>query len=149
MERGDMSEQIYFEDVTEGMELPTLQKDPTTQQLVRYAGASGDYYQIHYDLEFARSNGLPNVILHGALKSAFLGQLITDWVGEHGRLARLSVQYRGMDVPGTPIFAKGVVTKKHVESGDHLVECDIWLENADGDRTTPGSAVASLPSRDG
>ena len=149
MERGDMSEQIYFEDVTEGMELPTLQKDPTTQQLVRYAGASGDYYQIHYDLEFARSNGLPNVILHGALKNAFLGHLMTDWIGESGTLRKLSAQYRGMDVPGSPIYAKGVVTKKHVESGDHLVECDIWLENADGDRTTPGSAVASLPSRDG
>ena len=107
-----MAEQVYFEDVEEGTELPTLRKDPTTQQLVMYAGASGDYYQIHYDRQFALGNGLPDVILHGALKNAFLGQLMTDWIGEQGRLARLSVQYRGMDVPGTPIFAKGVVTRK-------------------------------------
>ena len=39
-------EQIYWEDVEEGMDLPTLVKEPTTQQLVKYAGASGDYYQI-------------------------------------------------------------------------------------------------------
>ena len=139
-----MAEQVYFEDVEEGTELPTLRKDPTTQQLVMYAGASGDYYQIHYDRQFALGNGLPDVILHGALKNAFLGQLMTDWIGEQGRLARLSVQYRGMDVPGTPIFAKGVVTRKG-EDGE--VECDIGLENAEGKRTTPGSAAVVLPSR--
>ncbi len=53
-----MAEQVYWEDVTEGMELPSLVKNPTTQQLVRYAGASGDYYQIHYDKDFAQGNQL-------------------------------------------------------------------------------------------
>ena len=142
-----MSQQVYFDDVQEGMALPTLRKDPTTQQLVMYAGASGDYYQIHYDQGYARGNGLPDVILHGALKNAFLGQLMTDWVGEHGSLKKLTVQYRGMDVPGAPILAKGVVTKKG--EGENTVECEIWLENADGEKTTPGSAVVTLPSRNG
>ncbi len=142
-----MSEQLYFEDVEEGMELPTVEKNPTTQQLVKYAGASGDYYQIHYDQEFAKANGLPNVILHGALKNAFLGHLMTNWVGEQGTLRKLSAQYRGMDVPGTPIYAKGVVTKKYVENGENLVECDIWLENHKGEKTTPGSALVALPTR--
>ncbi len=142
-----MSEQLYFEDIEEGMELPTVEKNPTTQQLVKYAGASGDYYQIHYDQRFAEANGLPNVILHGALKNAFLGHLMTNWVGEHGTLRKLSAQYRGMDVPGTPIYAKGVVTKKYVENGDNLVECDIWLENHKGEKTTPGSALVALPAK--
>ncbi len=142
-----MSEQVYFEDIEEGSEVPTLEKNPTTQQLVKYAGASGDYYQIHYDQGFAKANGLPDVILHGALKNAFLGHLMTDWVGQHGTLRTLSAQYRGMDVPGTPIYAKGVVTKKYVEDGENLVECDIWLENHKGEKTTPGSAVVALPSR--
>ena len=142
-----MSEQPYFEDVEEGMELPTVEKNPTTQQLVKYAGASGDYYQIHYDQDFAKANGLPNVILHGALKNAFLGHLMTNWVGEHGTLRKLSAQYRGMDVPGTPIYAKGVVTRKYVENGENLVECDIWLENHKGEKTTPGSALVALPTK--
>ncbi len=142
-----MSEQVYFEDVEEGSEIPTLEKNPTTQQLVKYAGASGDYYQIHYDQGFAKANGLPDVIRHGALKNAFLGHLMTDWVGQHGTLKKLSAQYRGMDVPGTPIYAKGVVTKKYVDDGENLVECDIWLENHKGEKTTPGSAVVALPSR--
>lgn len=142
-----MSEQVYFEDVSEGTELPTLKKDPTTQQLVKYAGASGDYYQIHYDLNYAKANNLPDVILHGALKNAFLGQIVTDWIGTEGFLKKLTAQYRGMDVPGTPILGKGRVTKMWTENSENLVECEIWLENSEGKTTTPGSAIVALPSR--
>ena len=142
-----MADQVYFEDVEEGTELPTLRKDPTTQQLVKYAGASGDYYQIHYDQNFAKDNGLPDVILHGALKGSWLGQVMTDWIGEGGTLKKLVTQYRGMDVPGSPIFGKGIVKRKYTENGENLVECEIWLENHEGQKTTPGSAIAVLPSR--
>ena len=143
-----MPDQIFFQDVHQGTELPTLEKNPTTQQLVKYAGASGDYYQIHYDQEYARANGLPNVILHGALKNAFLGQLVTDWIGDQGRLLKLSIQYRGMDIPGAPVYCNGVVTQMSAGDDENIVECDIWLENADGEKTTLGSAIVSLPSRD-
>ena len=142
-----MAEQVYYEDVEEGTELPTLRKDPTTQQLVKYAGASGDYYQIHYDQNFAKDNNLPNVILHGALKGSWLGQIMTDWIGEGGTLKKLVTQYRGMDVPGTPIYGKGLVKSKHVDDGENLVECEIWLEDHEGKKTTLGSAIVSLPSR--
>ena len=142
-----MAKQLYFEDVQEGSNIPTLEKNPTTKQLVMYAGASGDYYQIHYDQNFAASVGLPTVILHGALKSAFLGQLMTDWIGNHGTLKKLSVKYRGMDVPNKPLYCKGTVTKKYIDKNQHLVECDIYIETADGKKTTPGSALVSLPSK--
>ena len=142
-----MTDQIYWEDVSEGMDMPPLVKNPTTQQLVKYAGASGDYYQIHYDKDFAKGNGLDDVILHGALKNAFLGQYMTDWMGPLGTLAILSCQYRGMDSPGRPITAKGSVTRKYQEDGRNLVDCEIWLENTEGQRTTPGAATVELPSR--
>lgn len=143
-----MSKVLFWEDVQEGMEVPPLVKHPTTQQLVKYAGASGDFYQIHYDTEFAKRNGLPGVIIHGALKNAFLAQLMTGWIGEHGALRKLSCQYRGMDTPGDTLTCKGMVTKKYREGGRCLVDCDIWLENGKGEKTTPGSATVQLPSRD-
>jgi acyl dehydratase len=139
--------QIYFEDVEVGSEIPSLEKDPTTQQLVKYAGASGDFYQIHYDKDLALKNNLPGVIVHGALKNAFLGQLMTDFAGDLGWLRKLSVQYRGMDQPGARILGKGKITRKYTENGNHVVDCEIWLENAKGERTTPGSATVILPSR--
>jgi acyl dehydratase len=143
-----MTNGLFWEDVGEGQELPVLEKKPTTQQLVMYAGASGDFYEIHYDKDFAIANGLPNVILHGALKNAFLGQLVTDWIGEGGTLKRLSVQYRGMDVPGDTLCCKGKITRKYTEDEHYLVDCAIWIENGKGEKTTAGSATVALPSRE-
>ena len=137
-----MNKNLYFEDINEGMEIPTIKKNPTTQQLVKYAGASGDFYQIHYDMEYAKNNGLPGVKLHGALKNAFLGQLITDWIGTSGKLKMLEVQYKGMDLPGTPVYAKGIVSKIIDENN---INCDLWLETENGDKTTIGKATIQLP----
>ena len=142
-----MAGQVYWDDVSEGMEIPALKKNVSTQHLVMYAGSSGDFYQIHYDKDFAIGTGLSGVILHGALKNAFLGQLVTDWIGEHGTLKKLNVQYRGMDYPNDPLACRGKVTKKYVQDGKHMVDCDIWLENGKGEKTTPGSATVILPTR--
>lgn len=140
-----MSRQPYIQDVEPGQELTPLVKQPTTRQLVMYAGASGDFYEIHYDEDFALAQRLPGVILHGALKSAFLGQLVTDWMGPEGTLRSLSVRYREMDVPGDTLTCKGTVTHKDVRAG--TVRCEIWLENGAGVRTTTGEAVVALPTR--
>tara|TARA_A100001037_G_C15154015_1_gene642305 strand:- start:77 stop:505 length:429 start_codon:yes stop_codon:yes gene_type:complete len=140
-----MPEQIYWSDLQQGDELPTLEKNPTTRQLVMYAGASGDYYEIHYDKDYALNNNLPGPILHGALKNAFLGQLITEWISPLGVLKKLSCQYRGMDVPGDTILGKGVITNKYILDGSHLIDCEIWLENPKGEKTTPGTATVELP----
>ena len=86
------------------------------------------------------------MILHGALKNAFLGQLMTDFAGELGWLRKLSVQYRGMDQPGNGRRLRQGL-KKYIDGGNNLVDCEIWLENAQGEKTTPGSATVILPSR--
>ncbi len=140
-----MANQLYFEDVQEGMEIPPLVKQPDRQQLVRYAGASGDYNPLHYDDNVAKAQGQPMVVVHGLLKCAFLAQLMTDWIGEQGKLFKLGVQYRGVDFPPEQITCKGTVTKKYVEDGRHLVDCEIWTENPKGEKTTPGHATVVLP----
>ena len=142
-----MAEQLYWEDVEAGTEVTPLKKQATTQQLVRWAGASGDFYQIHYDKDFALGNNLDGLIIHGALKSAWLGQLLTDWVGEGGFIRSYGCSYRGMDVPEDALTCKGTVTKKYLEGDEHLVACDIWLENSKGEKTTPGNAVVVLPTK--
>jgi len=138
---------VFWDDVDEGTEVPPLVKHPTTRQLVQYAGASGDFYEIHYDKDYAQANELPGQIVHGALKNAFLAQLMTGWAGEDGTLKKVSCQYRGMDVPGDTLVCKGTVTRKYVQYGEHLVDCDIWLQNGEGERTTRGTATVRLPRR--
>ena len=153
-----MGNQLYWEDVEVGTELPPLAKVATTRTLVKWAGASGDFVPIHYDAAFARSQGLPGVIVHGALKRQWLIQLITSWIGEEGTLKKFSCQYRAVDFPrpmktltepqeGETWRCKGKVTKKYVENGDHHIECDIWVENGKNEAATQGKATVILPSR--
>ena len=119
----------------------------STQDLVKYAAASRDFSEIHYDRDFAESIGLPGLILHGALKAAYLGRLVTDWIGELGDLKKLGCQHRGMDRPGEPTICKGKVKAKRVKGGEHLVDCDVWLQSSDGRQTAPGWATVALPLR--
>ncbi len=135
---------VTWNEVQEGQELPVLKKNCSTQQLVQWAAGSGDFYQIHYDKDFAQGTGLPGLIVHGALKNAFLGQLVHDWVGNNGRIKKYGCSYRGMDYPGEDILCKGVVRKKLEKDGEKLVELEVWTENPKGEKTTPGTATVAF-----
>jgi acyl dehydratase len=135
---------VKWNDVKEGMELPSLKKNCSTQQLVQWAAGSGDFYQIHYDKDFAIGTGLPGLIVHGALKNAFLGQLVHDWIGAEGRIKKYGCSYRGMDYPNEDILCKGVVTRKYEKDGEKLVDLEVWTENPKGQKTTPGTATVKL-----
>ena len=132
---------VTWDQVKEGDELPILKKNCSTQQLVQWAAGSGDFYQIHYDPGFAQGTGLSGIIVHGALKNAFLGQLVHDWVGNNAFLKKYGCSYRGMDLPNEEILCKGVVRKKYEEGNQKIVEVEVWTEQADGNKTTPGTAT--------
>ena len=153
-----MAKQLYWKDVEVEGEVTPLPKVATSQMLVRWAGASGDFNPLHYDDSFAAGQGVGSRIVHGALKRQWLIQLMTDWVGEEGALKKFTCQYRVIDLPrrmktlaephdGETWQCKGKVTKKYVEGDEHCVDCDIHVENAKGEVTTPGNATVVLPSR--
>jgi hypothetical protein len=153
-----MAKQLYWEDVKVGTEMTPLAKVATTQMLVKWAGASGDFNPLHYEHEFAVSQGTGSPIVHGQLKRAWLAQFLTNWIGEKGAVKKFSCQMRGMDYPrkmatqitpkdGETWWCKGTVTKKYVQDEKHIVECDIWVENGKGEKTTPGNATLILPSK--
>ncbi|MFD2422235.1 MaoC family dehydratase [Amycolatopsis pigmentata] len=76
-----------------GEELPALQVRVTRDRLVRYAGASLDFNPIHWNERFAKDVGLPDVIAHGMLTMALGARLVTDWLGDPGRLVSYSVRF--------------------------------------------------------
>ena len=139
--------QVYFEDVQEGQEIPFLTEKCTSQRLVMWAAGSGDFYQIHYDKDFAQGNNLPDRITHGALKHALLGRLLHEWVGDGGRVKKVACQYRGMDMVNEDVICHGLVKRKFQEGGENLVELEVWTETPQGQKTTPGTAVVALPAR--
>ena len=138
----------WFDDVRVGDELPSLMVHPDTRQLVMYAGASGDFVPIHYDKDIAQAAGHTGVIIHGALKSAWLARLVTDWTGDAGWMREFSVQYRGVDYPGEQKVCRGRVVGKRIEDGVGLVDLELGLEDASGTVTTPARAVVELPRRE-
>ena len=153
-----MAEQLYWEDVEVDSKITSLSKVATTRMLVKFAGASGDFNPLHYEDAFAASQGVGKPIVHGQLKRAWLIQFITAWIGEQGTLKKLACQFRGMDYPrpmktiaesheGETWWCKGTVTKKYIDGAEHWVECEIWVENEKGEKTTPGSTAVVLPSR--
>lgn len=70
--------------VAVGTEIGPLVVDIDRAQLVRYAGASGDFNPIHWNERVATSVGLDGVIAHGMLTMALAGRLVTDWTGDPG-----------------------------------------------------------------
>jgi hypothetical protein len=154
-----MAGRLFWEDVDVGAELAGLPKIATTQMLVRYAGTSGDFNPLHYEDTFAKTSGVDRSVVHGQLKKAWLVQLVVDWLGgDPASLKKFSCRFRGVDLPrlmktmtepqdGETWICKGKVTKKDVVNGQHLVHCDVWVENGKGEKTTTGSAVGILPSR--
>ena len=133
-----------FDDVNVGDELPTLTKSPDRAQLVLYCAGSGDFNPLHWDQSFEQAKQIGDNIVHGRMKWSTLGQVVSDWVGSDGWVRSVSCQYRGMDMQGTEWQARGVVTGKRVEDGRMLVDIDVWTENAQGQKTTPGKAVVVL-----
>jgi acyl dehydratase len=141
-------EQRYHEDVAIGMELPPLTRGPfTIRDLVKFAAATDDYSEIHFDESVVRARGLPAPVVHGPLKSALLAQMLTGWIGPAGALKRLACQYRQMDVVGETLTCRGKVTGKTVRDGESIVECEVWTENGRGEVTTRGTAILILPTR--
>ena len=154
-----MPKQLYWEDVNAGTEVTPISKIATTQKLVMWAGASGDFNPLHYQESFAQSRGMPTVLVHGRLKAHWLVHLVENWIGEEGRIKKLSCQYRGEDYPrkmnseltydeGETWWCKGIVSKKYVQDSEHMVDCDIWVENGKGEKATLGKTTVVLPSRE-
>ena len=132
---------ITWEEIHEGDELPELEKSPGVSQLVKYAAGSGDFNPLHHDYQFPQAQQLGSIIVHGRFKYAALGELVSNWLGHNGKIAKLGCQYRGMDMPDKRITCKGTVVRKWEEGGEKRVELSIWTENEEGQKTTPGDAL--------
>jgi acyl dehydratase len=102
-----------------GDELPALQLRITRADLVRYAGASGDFNPIHWSDRVAAGVGLPGVIAHGMLTMALAGRLVTRWVGDPAALRNYGVRFtRPVVVPDDDKGALLELTGKVTEVAD-------------------------------
>jgi len=123
-----------------GSALAELRKEAITKlQLVKYAGASGDYNLIHTDDETARRVGLDGVIAHGMLSMAFLGQYLC-WLTGPDSIRRLSVRFAEMVRPGDVLTCRGRVTALEQDVAGQRITLELWAENQRAQPVTSGEA---------
>jgi len=132
------------EELDRGSALPDLRKPPITKlQLVKYAGASGDYNLIHTDDETARSVGLEGVIAHGMLSMAFLGEYLC-WLAGPESVRRLSVRFKEMVRPGDVLTCRGRVKERTTRDAVVQLQLEVWAENQRAERVTIGEAEVDI-----
>src|SRR5579864_5635478 len=136
-----------YHDLHEGAELAPRQYQVTRRDLVRYAGASGDFNVIHWNERIARSVGLPNVIAHGMFTMAQAGRYVTDWAGDAGALVEFGVRFSAMvvvpdDDTGATIEVSGTVEEK---LDGNLVAMGLTARSGEAKVLTRARAVVRLP----
>lgn len=108
---------ITYDSVDVGTEIGDRVFPLRRADLVRYAGASGDFNPIHWNERAAAEAGLPGVLAHGMLTMATAGRLVTDWVGDPAAVVEYGVKFSSPvvvpnDDEGAQISVRGVVEKK-------------------------------------
>lgn len=116
-------------------ETPPIEK----VQLVKYAGASGDFNLIHTDDETARKVGLPGVIAHGMINMGILGDYVAQLIGHQGYVQRLQVRFSGMVRAGQSLICSATVLEKDEEK--KTVDFEITAETEPGKVVTIGNAA--------
>ena len=142
-----MGEQkLFFEDVTVGDEAPGTSHTLTRTDLVKYAGASGDFNPMHHDEVAAKAAGQPSVFGHGMFSMGLLGTALTDYVGV-GNVTRYQVRFARQTWPDEVLSSKIVVTGKREDGGQKLVDLAVTLSNGDGEDKLVGEATAEASSK--
>jgi len=137
-----------YDEVEPGAEIPPRNYQLKRVDLVRYAGASGDFNIIHWNERVATQVGLPNVIAHGMLTMAQAGRFVTEWAGgDPGAVAEFGVRFSAMvpvpdDDEGATVVVSGKVGKK---LGDNKVEVDVTARCGDAKVLSRSRAVVRLP----
>ena len=128
-----------------GATAPVVQHTLTRTDLVRYAGASGDYNPMHHDEVKAQAAGMPSVFGHGMLSMAILGRAITDWLGADAVRA-YRVRFVKQTWPDDELRTHVEVTAVRDEDGQRVMDLDCRLLNGADDAVVTGSATALAPT---
>lgn len=115
--------------------LPSISRE----ELKAYADASGDQNPIHQDDEFARSVGLPSVIVHGMMSMSLLSNYLRETATEY-EVKKFRTKFRKITQPDVPLHLNGEIRSQ----SDQLVSVSVWIENEAGEKLTEGEAELSL-----
>jgi hypothetical protein len=142
---------VTFEELEAGAEIGRREISVTRSDLVRYAGASGDFNPIHWNNDFALAVELPGVIAHGMFTMGAAVQLVVDWVGDPGAVVDYQTRFTksvpvsdttGTDEPGALLEVVGTIGALNAEA--RTARVDLMVTNAGQRVLTKAQAVVRL-----
>ncbi len=143
-----MANNVYFEDVNVGEDIPSWTRQTDLMHWNRYAAVNDEFVYIHMDDEAGRAGANEQGAFGmGNLRYAYLLNMLRDWAGDEVEIRELGVQFRAINQKNDVLTCVGTVTEKTVENGEHLVKIDTNVVNQDGSATCPGHAIVVLPSK--
>ena len=136
---------LRWDEIREGDESPIYKEGPVTRtDIVKYAGAGGDFNPIHHDESFAKAVGLPSIFSMGLYQGGLTSRLAADWLGV-GNLRHFGIQMRSQVWPNERLLIKGRILRKFEEGGERRVEVELLCTDKTGeDIKIKGSAVAAV-----
>ena len=129
-----------------GAEIPPFVRQPGFHHWNRYAAVNDEFVPIHMDDEAGRAAGYPSAFGQGNLQWSYLHNVLRQWLGDDGKIERLSCTFRGANVKDQTVTARGRITAVSEREGRRVVELDVWTENEAGAPLAPGTARVSIPA---
>lgn len=122
-------------------ELQSIKKERMTHtQLVKYAGASGDFNPIHTVVPVAKQAGLKDCIAHGMLVMGMAGEALTTWFSLN-QLKLFQVRFANMTYPGEQLTIHGSVGSPYIENDEMLQKGTLQVVNEDGEIKLKGTFI--------
>lgn len=140
-----MRQQVCFEDVVDGQQIPGLKMSLDVSRFYLQASGTQVFASVHCDDEFAQRQGLSHIFLNRNLLEAAFSRVVIQWMGDAGWLQRFEIQIRKMNFLGDSISVQGKVVRKYVQEEHGCVDCELWITNQGGETTTLGKATVTLP----
>jgi len=134
--------------ITVGDRLPVTEHTPTNVQLFRFSSATWNSHRIHYDIEYAKTEGYPDVLVQSHLHASLLVKAVLEWAGGTARLKRFRWENRAIAVPGDTLTYSGEITAVTETDSAVVVECALESHNQDGVLCAPGWATVEIPKED-
>ena len=137
----------YFEDVELGDEIGPLETIATDEGVISFCQVWDNAMPNRFtDQAVAEESQLPGPIVPGIMSMGIMARLLTDWAGPEA-LRDLDLVFRQPVPHNKPLTVSATITDTRVDEGENVVECDILMTGAQGERYIGGKAIVALPSK--
>lgn len=134
--------------ITIGMPITPYHVRASTVQLFRFSAATWNAHRIHYDSDYAKSEGYPDILVQSHLHGCYLANAVLQWAGPHAVLRTFSWENRGIAVADDALTVTGEVTAVTQDHSHTLIDVSLEERNDRGILCAPGQAALALPRTD-